>query len=166
LPDAAAVFEYRANPDVSRFQLWEPSSVDEVRSFIEKISDLEPDTPGTWLQLAITLQESGHLIGDCGLHFAAEAGQAEIGITLAPAYQGKGYATETLKAVLDYLFVTLGKHRVYASVDPRNQASIALLKRIGMRQEAHLRASLWFKGEWADDMIFAMLRHEWTSGVE
>ena len=162
--DVEAMFEYRSRPDVARFQTWEPQSLEQVHSFVEGLLNVEPDTPGAWFQLAITLQESGLLIGDCGLHFLAEeTRQAEVGITLAPAYQGKGYATEALEAVLDYLLVTLGKHRVCATVDPRNRPSVALLKRVGMRQEAHLRESLWFKGAWADDLIFAVLEREWMS---
>jgi RimJ/RimL family protein N-acetyltransferase len=50
---------------------------------------------------------------------------------------------------------------VFASVDPRNHASIALLRRVGMRQEAHFRQSLWWRGEWVDDVIFAVLQSEW-----
>jgi len=164
LSDCAATFAYRSDPHVSRFQTWEPRSVEEIRSFVEGLLNLEPDTPETWFQLAITLRESGLLIGDCGLHFpAGEAHQAEVGITLAPGHQGQGYATEALNAVLDYLFLSLGKHRVFASVDPRNRASIALLERVGMRKEAHLRESVWWKGEWADDLVFAVLEGEWRA---
>jgi RimJ/RimL family protein N-acetyltransferase/uncharacterized damage-inducible protein DinB len=164
LSDVGAMFDYRSGPDVARFQTWEPQSQEQVRSFIASFLDLEPDTPGAWFQLAITLRESGLLIGDCGLHFpVGETRQAEVGITLSPAYQGQGYATEALRAVLDYLFITLGKHRVYATVDPRNLPSVALLKRVGLRQEAHLRESLWFKGAWADDLVFAILDREWIA---
>jgi RimJ/RimL family protein N-acetyltransferase len=144
--------------------MWEPQDVPEVRSFIENLLGLEPDTPGTWYQLAITLRATGDLIGDCGLHFPTERqGQAEVGITLSPAHQGRGYATEALERVLEYLFGDLGKHRVYATVDPRNAPSIALLERVGMRREGHLRESVWVKGEWADDVIYAMLGREWRS---
>ena len=43
----------------------------------------------------------------------------------------------------------------------RYQPSVALLERVGMRKEAHFRKSIWFKGEWADDMVFAILASEW-----
>lgn len=100
----------------------------------------------------------------CGIHvLETESRQAEIGITLAPAYQGHGYATEVMKAIFDYLLARLGKHRVFASVDPCNQPSMALMQRLGMRKEAHLVESLWFKDRWADDVIFAMLQREWIS---
>ena len=62
---------------------------------------------------------------------------------------------EALKAVLDYLFMKLGKHRVYGSVDPGNAPSLALLERVGMRREAHFVESLWFKGAWADDPLLS-----------
>jgi len=87
----------------------------------------------------------------------------EIGITLARGFQGRGFATEALRAVLGYLFSTLGKHRVFGSVDPRNAPSLALLERVGMRREAHFVESLWFKGAWADDVIYAMLRREYLA---
>jgi RimJ/RimL family protein N-acetyltransferase len=55
----------------------------------------------------------------------------------------------------------LSVHRVFASIDPGNTASIELFELLGMRQEGHFRESLWFKGEWADDVIFAMLQADW-----
>ncbi len=66
---------------------------------------------------------------------------------------------------LGYLFGPTGQHRVFGSVDPRNTASVRLLESVGMRREAHFRESLWHKGEWVDDVIFAMLQTEWGSGA-
>jgi RimJ/RimL family protein N-acetyltransferase len=101
------------------------------------------------------------MAGDVGIHVQAhDSRQVEIGITLARAFQGRGLATEALNAVLEYIFKNLGKHRVYGSVDPRNEASLALLERIGMRREAHFVESIWFKGAWVDDVICAILRRE------
>ena len=55
------------------------------------------------------------------------------------------------------------RHRIQASVDPRNVASMALLRSLGMRQEAHFRESLWLQDAWVDDVVFAMLAREWPS---
>lgn len=162
--DAEGMFAYRSDPAVNRYQCWEPESVAEIRDFIHRQQTILPDTPGTWYQLAIRRRDTGGLAGDAGLHFPRERDhEAEIGITLAPACQGRGYATEALRAMLDYLFGTLAKHRVYASVDPANNPSIRLLERIGFRREAHFRESLFFKGRWVDDIIYAILRREWIS---
>jgi RimJ/RimL family protein N-acetyltransferase len=160
--DAEAMLVYRSDPEVARYQGWEPETLSDVSEFIAALVDVEPNTPGTWLQLAICLGSSGELIGDIGLHFPeGRDHEAEFGITLNPIHQGRGYAAEALRAALGYLFGSLGKHRVYGSADPHNEASLRLMERVGMRREAHFRESLWFKGGWADDVICAILEREW-----
>jgi RimJ/RimL family protein N-acetyltransferase len=156
------MFEYRSDPQVCRFQSFEPGSLGDVENFIGDLQSNVFDTAGTWFQFAIRSRETEQLIGDFGTHFSADdPRQVEIGFTVSPAYQGQGYGTEAAMGALDYLLGSLKKHRVYASVDPRNEPSVALLKRVGMRQEAHFLKSLWFKGEWADDMVFGILESEW-----
>jgi RimJ/RimL family protein N-acetyltransferase len=160
--DAEVLFRYRSDPEVGRYQAWEPKSVGEVQAFILDQATVELATPGRWTQLGLYDRESGRLCGDLGVHvLERDPRQVEIGITLARECQGRGLATEALRAILEYLFVTLGKHRVIASADPRNGPCLALLERLGMRREAHHVESLWFKGQWADDLVFAMLRREW-----
>lgn len=163
LADAPAVFSYRADSDVSRYTVFAPETLQEVEGFIRSLECNAFDLPGSWFQFAIRLQESGQLAGDLGTHCSEDGRQVEIGFTLSPAFQKLGYGTEAVKGMLDYLFKTLGKHRVTASVDPGNSASQALLARAGFRQEAHFRQSLWFKGEWTDDMVFAILKSEWIA---
>lgn len=160
--DAPVMYEYRSDPEVCRYQSFEPGSLGDVEAFIGALESNSFDEPGTWFQFAIRLRESGRLIGDLGTHFSADdPRQVEIGFTVSPASQGQGYGTEAVTGVLDHLMGPLGKHRVFASVDPRNEPSVALLKRVGMRQEAHFRESLWFKGAWADDVVFGILESEW-----
>lgn len=163
-PDAGAMFAYRSRPEIFKYQNWRPASVDEILTFIQGQAEAEPFTPGAWFQLGVRLREGGTLVGDCGVKVAADdAQQSEMGVTIAPGHQGRGYATEAQRAVLDFLFDRLGKHRVYASADPRNTASIALMKRLGMRQEAHHVESYWMDGAWADDVVFAILEREWRA---
>jgi RimJ/RimL family protein N-acetyltransferase len=163
--DAPAVFGYRADPAVCRYQSFEPGTLEDVEGFIAELQSNVFNTPGTWFQFAMRLRESSLLIGDLGTHFTAEdPRQVEIGFSVAPAYQGRGYATEAVGGILGFLLGPLRKHRVFASVDPRNAACMAVLERVGMRQEAHFRESLWFKGEWVDDMMFGILASEWKSG--
>lgn len=160
--DAEFVLLYRSDPEVSRYQSWEPASVDQLRSYFEELAGMDPDTPGAWYQLGIVLRSGGELIGDCGIHILDDPRQAEIGITVARRFQCRGYATEALRAIVGYLFGKLRKHRISASIDPRNTGSIRLMQRLGFRQEAHMIGSLWFKGQWVDDIVFAMLAREWA----
>jgi len=164
--DAEDVFRYRSDPEISRYQSWDPERVSEVAQFIEQMVATELDTPGTWFQLAICARESDELVGDLGLHFPeGHDHEVEIGVTLASQHHGRGFATEALRAAFGFVFDSLGKHRVFGSVDPRNTASLRMMERVGMRREAHFRESLWFKGEWADDVIYAMLRREWSQNA-
>lgn len=161
--DNERMFAYRSNPEVIQYQSWDPQSQEETRSFINSNLVREFNTPG-WYQIAIALRGVDGLIGDCGIHvLETDARVAEIGITIAPEFQSMGCATEALITILDLLFIRLNKHRVFASVAPRNQPSMALMQRIGMRKEGHFVQSLWFKDSWADDVVFALLDSEWRS---
>ncbi|WP_225578371.1 GNAT family protein [Rhodanobacter sp. 7MK24] len=160
--DAQALFAYRADPSVSRYQGWRPTSPDETVRFIERQQAVAFDTPDSWFQFALRLRDSGELVGDLGLHFV-NADTVEFGVTLSPAQQGRGLAAEAVRAVLALVFDSLKRHRVYASVDPRNLACVKLLERLGMRKEAHFRES-WREGDiWVDDVIYAMLAGEWSA---
>jgi RimJ/RimL family protein N-acetyltransferase len=66
-----------------------------------------------------------------------------------------------VSAVVNYLFTDLGKHRIIASIDPRNTRSVKLLERLGMRKEAHFVKSVMIDGKWCDDCIYAILSEEW-----
>lgn len=164
--DAATFAAYRSDPDVARYQGWDaPFGVDQAVEFIASLAGTHPDTPGEWFQLAIEgpvgTVGAGH-IGDAGVFVDGDDPRlARIGFTLAAHAQGHGYASEAVAAVLDYLFAR-GKHRVSADCDARNTRSAALLERVGMRREAHHLASSWWKGEWTDELVYAVLAEEWA----
>jgi RimJ/RimL family protein N-acetyltransferase len=153
-------FRYRSLPEVYEYQSFMPKNVAEVDDFIRN-NQSNPNISNTWFQLAIIKRDEDVLIGDIGIHFLEDNAQVEVGYTLAPSYQGKGYAIEALKAVINYLFFDLKKHRISASVDPNNTKSIRLLEKLGMRKEGHFIKSYRMGDRWLDDSIYAMLEEEW-----
>ena len=157
--DAVALFAYRADPEVCRYQGWRPTALVDAERFIDDQSAMAAPMQGQWFQRAIRNRDDGALIGDLG--FCVADAQAEFGITLAHGAQGRGFAREALHALFGWLFGELGIHRVHASVDPRNVPSMALLQAMGMRKEAHFRESLRFHDEWVDDVVFGLLASEW-----
>jgi RimJ/RimL family protein N-acetyltransferase len=163
LDDSKEILHYRSDSETNKYQGWIPKNIDDVNDFIKnKVSPII-DKNGTWFQLVIIRNQNGKLIGDIGLHFFDnENKQVEIGCTLSKDYHGKGYATEALFKVIDYLFNTLQKHRVIASIDPRNKDSIKLFNRLNFRQEAHFKESILVNNEWTDDAIYAILKSEWS----
>lgn len=162
--DAGALFAYRADPAVARFQGWRPADVAAARDFIDAQVAMVPGQAGGWFQRAIRLRDNGSLIGDLGVYLPEEVEvSVEFGVSIMPARQGSGYASEAVRALFELVFDRLGRHRIHASVDPHNLASMAMLRRLGMRKEAHHRESLWLHGEWVDDVVFAVLASEWRA---
>jgi RimJ/RimL family protein N-acetyltransferase len=165
--DVDDVFAYQSREDVCEYLLHEPRSRDEVAEMVAKYSTAtrlaENDD---WIEPAIELampDGTSRVIGHLYLNLASvENRGAEVGWTLHPDFFGRGYAFEASVAMLDLAFGDLGLHRVRAELDPRNDASIALCLRLGMREEAHYVKDLMFKGGWADTGVYAILDEEWA----
>ena len=160
--DLASFCRYRSDPRVARYQTWTEFREEDGLRFFAEQANLHPDVEGTWFQMAIELAETGEIIGDCGLHAVRDQpGQVEIGFTLATEYHGKGYATEAVLCLLDYVFGELCKHRVTAITDARNAAAARVLEKVGMRREGHFIQNVWFKGARGDEYLYALLGQEW-----
>ncbi|GAA3927519.1 GNAT family N-acetyltransferase [Actinoplanes auranticolor] len=155
--DAETLAAYRTDPAVARYQSWDsPYSLDRARYAIESMAAADPDQPG-WFQYAVEVTATRTHIGDVGVNLHDNRMQAEIGYTVAPRWQGHGYATEAVRAVLEHLFRVKGLHRVSAECDARNVASYRVLERTGFRREGLLRQHTWIKGEWTDDLRYGLL---------
>jgi RimJ/RimL family protein N-acetyltransferase len=160
--DAPALYAYRGDDAVARYQGWKPADVAAAETFIADQARLAFGTADSWCQLAIRDKATGELLGDVGVHFPVSTDDPiEFGLSLRPERQGQGFARETMAALLDLAFSEWAYRRAVGSVDPRNVSSMALLRSLGFRQEAHHVESYFFRGEWADDVIFAMLAREW-----
>jgi len=110
----------------------------------------------------ILKKDDNELIGDIGVHFlASDEFSVELGCTLNQNYHGKGYATEALKSVVNYLFDDLGKRRIIASIDSRNHSSIRLIERLGFHKKGLVKENSELNGEWVDDLVYALLKDEW-----
>ena len=160
--DLAAFVAMRADPEVARYQSWDSYGEAQGRQDLAAMAARQPGDPG-WFQIALQLKNTGELIGDCGLRILeGDARLAQIGYTIVRAYWNNGYATEAVTALTTYVFETFPLHRITASVDPRNLASCRVLEKAGYLKEAHFRQSEWFKGDWADDVVYGTLRGERT----
>jgi RimJ/RimL family protein N-acetyltransferase len=114
------------------------------------------------VQVAALDRASGALLGDCGVCVVTDQPRtAEVGVTFAPASQGRGLATEALAAVVAHLFEQHDMHRLFATADDRNHAVHRVFDRLGFRCEARHVDADWFKGEWATLRVYALLRRDW-----
>lgn len=163
--DADALVSYRSLEEVCRFVPFEPMNAEVVATKLDEgWSRTAITAEGEALTLGAELADTGQLIGDVMLFFqSAEHRGGEIGWVFHPGYSGHGYATEAAHAMLHLAFDQLRLHRVTARVDARNDASLRLGERLGMRREAHLVANEWFKGAWSDEVGLALLEDEWAT---
>jgi RimJ/RimL family protein N-acetyltransferase len=164
--DVGDVHAYQSHPDVCRYLPFEPRTLEEVTAKVAGFATaLTLAADGDHWSLAVERAEQrGRVIGDVYFRLKSTAdATGEIGWTLHPDFAGKGYMTEAAGAVLELAFSTLRLRRVVAVLDPRNEASNALCGRLGMRQEAHFVEDTWFKGEWGDTAIYALLERDWAA---
>lgn len=162
LSDLANFHSYRSNPDVTKYQGFDVMTIEQSEVFIKDNSAKHFGKAGEWVQYGIEKRETGDLIGDCAIKLDQyDTRIAEIGITISPLEQKKGFAKEVLLGILSFLFDTKEIHRVVEIVDVENLASINLLKSTGFRQEGHLIENIFFKGKWGSELQYAMLKREW-----
>jgi RimJ/RimL family protein N-acetyltransferase len=163
--DAEAHLPIYSREDVTRYLLEDPWTAEVAETEIAKrLPRTGLETESRALALVIETAEGldsiagSRIVGDIAIWLEdGSEEKAEIGWILDPAANGHGFATEAAIAVLGVAFDHYGLHRVFAQMDARNTASAKLARRIGMRQEAHLRQDWWSKGEWTDTLIFGML---------
>jgi RimJ/RimL family protein N-acetyltransferase len=162
--DLEAIYDMQSRPEVARYLYWSPRDRGgAAKSLAEKLRCTSIQAEGDILNLAVERAEGGPAIGDLMLHYvSATHRQAEIGYILHPDAQGQGLATEAARAIVDLAFRELKAHRVFGQIDARNTASARVLERVGMRREAHLVENEWVKGEWTDEVIYAVVAEEWA----
>jgi RimJ/RimL family protein N-acetyltransferase len=163
--DLDAFHDIQRRADVVRFLYWEPRTRDEAKEMLGRRKlQSAIDREGDGLHLAADLRATDQLIGHFSLFFAsAEHRQGEVGFVLHPDHQGHGYGIEGALVMLRLGFEDLGLHRIVGRCDARNVGSARLMERLGMRREAHLIENEFVKGEWADELDYAMLDSEWRA---
>lgn len=164
LDDLEALHAMQSREDVTRWLYWGPRDRAAVLESLESQIARARDAPESGVALAVVERGADELIGHVTLTVTApEHRGGEIGFTLHPDHQGRGYATEAARAVLALAFDGYGLHRVIGRAEPRNLASVRVLEKLGMRREALFVDNEWVKGEWQSEVVLALLEHEWRA---
>jgi len=151
--------------DLQTFEKWS-NDVDFVGEFepFEQLSlgDLEKqfETKGE-AQWFLVEKLDGTKIGYIA-HFKSK-GCVGIGYMLVPGERGKGYGTEAVQIIVDYLFLHKDIVRVQAETHPDNIASRRALEKAGFRAEGIIRKSFFSRGVYRDTSMHSILREEWKS---
>jgi len=161
--DLDALLALFGRADVSRYLNWEPMDREAATALLERrLKQTRIDGEGDGIVLVAAEPETDRFVGEVMLRLTSEVSrQGEVGWSISPDVQGRGYATEAAREMLRLGFGELGLHRIVAECDPRNEASIRVMEKLGMRREAHHLEAMFLKGEWVGSMVYAMLASEW-----
>ncbi|HEX8105504.1 MAG TPA: GNAT family protein [Solirubrobacteraceae bacterium] len=151
-----------SQPDTVRYLYFDAHDEDAARARLGRKMTARPDD----IAFAAVEAATGALVADLNIvRTSREHNQGEIGYIVAPAHAGRGYATEAGRVLLRLAFEALRFHRVVGRLDARNAASARVLEKLGMRREAHLIENERVKGEWTDELVYALLRTEWAAAT-
>lgn len=159
--DARDMYEYSSNPMTSEFLLWDVhKDLDFTQDFINYV--ISKYKVGEYNDWALEHKEDKKMIGTCGFTRIDEDNRvAEIGYVLNPDYWGEGLATEAVEAVLNFAFDTMNMHRVEAKFMFGNDASLAVMKKVGMKFEGYQRDAMYVKGRYRTIGIASILKNEY-----
>ncbi|MBB1202142.1 N-acetyltransferase [Enterobacteriaceae bacterium 89] len=146
------------DPAVMRFVTDQLSEAEVRQAFEPRLQPWAPDAEH-WLCLVVRDRESQQPLGLTGL-IQREASVAEVGFIFASAAHGKGYGTESLRAVCEFAFTQGEMRRLVATVTAGNQASRHVLEKMGFVLEGELRESYLLGGKWHNDWVFGLLKRE------
>jgi RimJ/RimL family protein N-acetyltransferase len=158
------LYAFYSRPDVATYLYWTPGDAEKVRTALAR-----KKTQTVWqeqapLVLAVTSKDEAKVVGEVVLVWRSQKHrEGEIGFVFHPEYQGRGYAAEASRAMLELGFGTLDLHRIIGRCDARNTASARLMERLGMRREGHFVDNEWVKDEWTSELVYALLQHEWRA---
>jgi ribosomal-protein-alanine N-acetyltransferase len=159
--DASAIFHFRSDPEVQRYN---GGPIAELRQALELIEELaEGYRAGTTLEWGVTLKGGEErVIGIIGYaNWDARTRQAEIGYCLAKEYWRRGIATETMNAIIAYGFDAMKLNKIHACPWAENAASVGLLEKLGFFREGVRRDEYWADGAFHDEALYSMLRREY-----
>jgi len=136
-----------------------------VHKWWDPMKTMTTDEATNWLALVIEVKALGRVVGNTGFNTKKleDQRQGSIGWTLGNAFEGNGYVTEAVVALLDYLFSIEGFHRAFAMTSVDNERSWRLMERLGMRREAHFVKNCYHDHGWVDEYVYAILAEEWES---
>jgi len=156
--DVAEVLALRGNPEIMKYiprplAKTEEDALAHITMIEEKIIN------NTGINWGITIKESPKLIGIIGHYrIQPENHRAEIGYMSLPEYNGKGFITEAIKAVVEYGFEQMNLHSIEAVIDPENIASERVLQKNGFVKEAHILENEYWDGKFWDTVIYSLLK--------
>jgi RimJ/RimL family protein N-acetyltransferase len=150
LDDVHAVHDWARLPESCRYQAWGPNTFEQTQTFVQAaVADAAQ-------RLVFAVLLDGDVVGTASLKLHGRS-TAEIAYGVHPRRWGQGIATVAARELLRLGFADHGRHRIFGTCDPRNLASAAVLRKIGMRHEGTMRGTAYIRDGWRDSDLYAKL---------
>ncbi len=150
LDDAVAVHGWACLPDSCRYQAWGPNTFEQTQAYVRAAIAAPPD------RLVFGVLVDGEVVGSASFKLYGPS-TGEITYAVHPRVWGRGIATAAARELLRRGFSEYGRHRIFGTCDPRNLASAAVLRKIGMRYEGRMRGTAYIRDGWRDSDLYAIV---------
>lgn len=153
--DLEAVQSWAGNPENTRYMSWGPNTEEQTREFLMRAK--------VGRDFAVVLNETGIVIGSCGIYPDRNNDTGELGWILNKDYWKHGYGTELGGELIRYGFKDLKLRRIFAPCAAVNYGSYRVMERNGMRREALFKSAFWARAdkEWVDEAVYGILSDEY-----
>ncbi|QUH03156.1 GNAT family N-acetyltransferase [Saccharopolyspora erythraea] len=153
LDDVTAVHDWACLPESCRFQAWGPNTFDQTQAYVRAAVAAPRD------RLVFGVLVDDDVVGSAELKLHGPS-TGEIAYAVHPRLWGQGVATGAARELLRMGFSEHGRHRIFGTCDPRNLASAAVLRKIGMRYEGRMRGTAHIRDGWRDSDLYAVLAND------
>jgi RimJ/RimL family protein N-acetyltransferase len=161
--DAPALHQYLSHPDLTgrryipwKFEQHRPIPLQDAKEIIDHWYENKES-----FAYAIILKEEDTLIGHAKADWEWDPHMSEAAVLIAPPYQRKGYGTQAITLVLNYLFDFSMAHNVSSGINAWNTPAEAFVRHLGFKQVGTRRDSAYLAGQFYDVHVFDILRPEW-----
>jgi RimJ/RimL family protein N-acetyltransferase len=163
--DWQAVHAYSTDVEVLRYIPAELPSEEETRDIIHSWMNGQSDSPPHY-DFAVTVRPDDFVIGWCCIQISSSDKRlGELMYAFSRNFWKRGYATEATHSIVDYGFIELKLHRIFATCRPENIDSWRILEKLGMQREGLFRENVWIRGNWCNSYVYAILDREWKSKI-
>ncbi|MBU1142201.1 MAG: GNAT family N-acetyltransferase [Firmicutes bacterium] len=131
--DINDVHEYASDPDITKYMLFGPNTLEETKSFVHLIVE-------TWYHeeplkhYEMIVEKDGQVLGAVSIHLADDLLEGEMGWILKSSYWNQGYITEAATALKEFAIMELKVKRIVSHCDARNIGSMKVMEKIGLKR--------------------------------
>ena len=167
ITDVDDLLEYQSNPEIVRYIPWPPRTREQVLSALENTIEtgkFDLKEEHDYIVLVWELKSTGQVIGQSNMALLSKTDKrANIGWVTHQDFQRQGLAFEATRALMKYAFNNFPIHRIIADIDTRVPESASLAEKLGMRLEGTFKDGEFFKGQWCDMWLYAILKSEFSA---